>query len=232
VSLLATAVGLPFRAVAAARGARAVHPQGFLCDVAWTVERTSPLTPTATVLQAGTRLEGTARVSRGAGLPEPLPDFLGIAVRLHDVGGPGRHRDLLFNASADLPLVHHVFLPAGGWTRQSYSTCLPYRAGAGLVVLGLRPARDAAPAPDLATMREAVGAGLSYDLVVAEPLGRWERPLGTLRLSRPFDGEVDFDPITCSDDDLRPATWINRVRAEAYRQSRQGRGAEDRLRDR
>jgi hypothetical protein len=68
--------------------------------------------------------------------------------------------------------------------------------------------------------------------VVAEPLGRWERPLGTLRLSRPFDGEVDFDPITCSDDDLRPATWINRVRAEAYRQSRQGRGAEDRLRDR
>jgi hypothetical protein len=42
------------------------------------------------------------RFSRAGGLPEPLPDALGVAVRLPGAYGPGRDQDLLVTSSADL----------------------------------------------------------------------------------------------------------------------------------
>jgi len=224
--VLRTVAALPFRALSAVRGARSFHPQGFLCRGTWTVERTSALAPGAAVLRAGARHPCVVRLSRGAGLPEWLPDVFGISVRLEDAYGPGRHQDLLINSSADLPLVHHVFLPAPRWYSQSHSTCLPYRAGAGLVVLGLQPPRRAGPGPDLDAMRAEVARGTEYGIAVAAPLGRWEH-IGTLALFAPLGpeaGDVSFDPWNTGGG-LVPATWLNRLRREAYRQSRLGRGA-------
>jgi hypothetical protein len=224
--VLRTAVSLPFRALSALRGARSFHPQGFLCRGTWTVERTSPLASGADVLRAGASHACIVRLSRGAGLPEWLPDVFGISVRLQDAYGPGRHQDLLINSSADLPLVHHVFLPAPRWYSQSHSTCLPYRAGGGPVVVGLQPPDGPGPGPGLAAMRAEVGRGTSYGIAVAAPLGRWE-PIGTLELFEPLGpeaGDVDFDPWNTGGG-LVPATWLNRLRREAYRQSRLGRGA-------
>jgi hypothetical protein len=224
--VLRTVASLPFRALAAARGARAFHPQGFLCRGTWTVERTSPLAPGAQVLQAGAEHPCIVRLSRGAGLPEWLPDVYGISVRLEDAYGPGRHQDLLINSSADLPVVHHVFLPSPRWYGQSHSTCLPYRAGAGLVLIGLQPPRRRGPEPSVDAMRAEVARGTSYGIAVAASLGRWE-PIGTLALRDPLApefGDVDFDPWNTGGG-LVPATWLNRWRREAYRQSRLGRGA-------
>lgn len=219
------AIAVPFRLGSALRGARVFHPQGFLCRGIWTIEEQSPLAGAASVLQRGARHEVIARASRGLGLPEALPDFFGIAVRVVGAYGPDRHQDLLMNASSGLPLLHHLFLPAPRWFAQSYSTCLPYRSGGGPFLVGLLPPSERGPAPPLAAMRAAVRRGVDLGIALSTPLGRWSR-IGTLRLHEPMPaqiGDVDFDPWNTGGG-LRPATWLNRIRREAYRQSRIARG--------
>jgi hypothetical protein len=219
------AIALPFRLGSAVRGARVFHPRGFLCRGSWTIDTASPIAGAAEVLQPGVRHEVIARASRGAGLPEALPDFFGIAVRLVDAYGPGRHQDLLINASSSLPVLHHLFLPAPRWFAQAYSTCLPYRAGDGPFLIGLLPPSERGPAPPLDAMRAAVRTGVTFQIAVCAPLGRW-RPIGALRLDEalpPDAPDVDFDPWNTGGG-LVPATWLNRIRREAYRQSRLARG--------
>src|ERR671916_2749744 len=184
-SLVERAVAMPFRAGTALRGARVFHPEGFLCRGTWEIDERSPAAPEAAALQPGARHDVIARVSRGAGLPDALPDFFGIAVRLVDAYGPGAHQDLLINASSGLPVLHHLFLPAPRWFTQSYSTCLPYRAGAGPFLIGLLPPSEPGPAPPLEAMRAAVGAGVAFGIAVSASLGRW-RSIGVLQLSEPF----------------------------------------------
>jgi hypothetical protein len=222
-SLVERAVALPFRAGSALRRARIFHPEGFLCAGEWSIERTSPLAPRATVLQAGARHEVLARVSRGAGLPDAVPDFYAVAVRLLDAYGPGAHQDLLINASSGLPVLHHLFLPAPRWYSQTYSTCLPYTAGAAPFVIGLQPPPEPGPGPPLGAMRAAVAAGTRFSIAVAPSLGRFEA-VGTLALHTPrASGDVPYDPWNTGGG-LEPATWLNRLRREAYAQSRRGRG--------
>jgi hypothetical protein len=224
-SALEAAIAVPFRLGSALRGARIFHPEGFLCGGTWEVETRSALARDAEVFRPGARHEVVARISRGAGLPQALPDFFGIAVRLVDAYGPGSHQDLLINASSSLPVLHHLFLPAPRWFVQAYSTCLPYRAGSRPFLVGLLPPAQRGPAPPLAAMRAAVDDGVAFGIALAGPLGRWKR-VGTLRLHDPIPaeaGDVDIDPWNTGGG-LVPATWLNRIRREAYRQSRRGRG--------
>jgi hypothetical protein len=219
------AIAQPFRLGSAVRGARVFHPRGFLCRGRWTIDAASPVAGAAAVLQPGARHEVIARLSRGAGLPEALPDFFGIAVRLVDAYGPGRPQDLLTNASSSLPVLHHLFLPAPRWFAQAYSTCLPYRAGGRPFLIGLLPPSQRGPAPPLDAMRAAVGGGVTLRIAVSALLGRW-RPIGELQLDDPLAPDapdVDFDPWNTGGG-LVPATWLNRIRREAYRQSRLARG--------
>jgi hypothetical protein len=227
-SPIESAIAIPFRVGSALRGARVFHPEGFLCRGRWEIEAESELAGEAEILRLGAGHDVIARLSRGVGLPDRLPDFFGIAVRLVDAYGPDRHQDLLINASSSLPLLHHLFLPAPRWFAQSYSTCLPYRSGGGPFVVGLLPPPERGPAPPLAAMRAAVEQGVAFGIALSTPLGRWRR-IGTLHLREPVPGEVDFDPWNTGGG-LEPATWLNRLRREAYRQSRlaRGRGAEPR----
>jgi hypothetical protein len=122
-------------------------------------------------------------------------------------------------------VLHHLFLPAPRWFAQCYSTCLPYRSGDGPFLIGLLPPAERGPAPPLAAMRAAVRAGVAFRIAVCAPLGRW-RPIGVLQLGDPLPSEapdVDFDPWNTGGG-LVPATWLNRIRREAYRQSRLARG--------
>jgi hypothetical protein len=52
------------------------------------------------------------RFSRAVGVPRPIPDPLGLSLRVPDVYGDGRHQDFLLVTSADYPVAHHIFLPA------------------------------------------------------------------------------------------------------------------------
>ncbi|MDH2415761.1 hypothetical protein [Nocardioides sp. CER19] len=108
-----------FAGVARARHARALHPRGTVVRATWTIE--DPASVLAGVLGTGPQA-AVVRLSRGLGLPRPLPDVRGIAIRL-DVAG--RTVDLLLSGTA-----HRM------------STLLPYRRRSALVLVGVRRRPD------------------------------------------------------------------------------------------
>jgi hypothetical protein len=225
---LGQVLAAPFGLVARLRHARAVHPQGFLCTGTWTITTNLDATNGVSLLRAGARYDVIARPSRGAGLPEAIGDFLAVAVRLVDAHGPGRPQDLLMNSSADVPLLHHLFLPAPHWYAQSYSTCLPYTTPNGSLLIGLLPPQDPPPSPSLHDLRDRISRGVVFGIAVAEPFGRWQR-IGELRLDHVLDdadGDVDFEPVQNTGGNLAPApAWLQRLRSDAYGWSRRGRHA-------
>jgi hypothetical protein len=95
------------------------------------------------------------RCSRAAGLPEPLPDVLGIAVKLLDTYGPGADQDLLFSSVPDRPTLRGVLVPARSFLRGAFSTLLPYRVGRKRRGLVAAPGQDTARGRPRARFRRA-----------------------------------------------------------------------------
>src|SRR5829696_1890569 len=85
--LAGRAVAVPLGAVARRRSGRPMHPRGAVFDAV--LDRTGSEPPWGVPwLDATARDAVVVRLSRGAGLPEPLPDLLGLAVRIPGDGGP------------------------------------------------------------------------------------------------------------------------------------------------
>ena len=154
-------------------------------------------------------LPAIVRLSRGAGLPEPLPDAIGLAIRLCDVHGPKRHQDFLLITSVDVPVLHHLILP-GLLPDQSYSSVLPYRIAGRLMLVGAIPR----------------GRG-AYDLALAPPGGKFS-PIARLslggRLSSELSEGIRFNPWHTGAR-IVPAGPLQRWRRGAYRASQEGREA-------
>jgi hypothetical protein len=125
--LLTDAAAAGFGALARARGTRALHPRG---DV-WAARAVlDDGVPGVTSAVAPPRWTGEAllRTSRALGLPGWAPDVLGVAIRLVDLHGPGRHQDLLL-ASCGPPPAHLTLAPALSSRHRWYTGLLPYRVG-------------------------------------------------------------------------------------------------------
>ena len=74
-------VAVPLGAVARRRHGRPMHPRGAVFDAV--LDRTGSLPPWGVPwLDEPAREDVVVRLSRGAGLPAPLPDLLGLAVRV------------------------------------------------------------------------------------------------------------------------------------------------------
>ena len=199
LSLPRAVIATTLAAGTALRGARVFHPRG--------TTRTATLTVSGG-LGTGARLldepavhPGVVRLSRGAGLPAPLPDVDGLALRLPGLGVDGAPLDLLVNSA-----WRYTFAPsvvAGTW-----SAVLPHRTGSGrLVLLGARPTSG------------------GFTMLVASPLGRWQQ-WGTLVLGAPVDGEdLAFAP-TVGADDLRHTELFRALRARSYDASQAARGVQ------
>src|SRR5215210_1279406 len=124
---VAAAIGGGFGALSRLRGARIFHPDGVGYAGALRITRPQTGYPGVPLLQRRGEHRALIRFSRGAGLPEPLPDVLGLALRILDVHGRGRHQDFLLVTSADAPVLHHLLLPGvRGFFAQSFSSVLPY----------------------------------------------------------------------------------------------------------
>mgnify|MGYP001136353803 CR=1 FL=1 len=164
-------------------------------------------------------LDAVVRVSRGIGLPDVLPDFNGLAVRLLDAHGEGRDQDLLLVSSGRLPVGRHVLVPVPfvGWT--GYSSILPYRSPEGLRVLG------AAPFEGLTSAGVRRSLPVEVRILGASLLGAWE-PEVDLTLTEPLDGPsceaLRFDPWHTGPRFL-PAGVLNRLRLPAYAASQAAR---------
>jgi hypothetical protein len=215
------AIGGALAAVAAARGGKAVHPDGVAYRGRLVVEGAADAPPASTLLSTPREWPAFVRVSRSLGLPRPLPDLLGISIRIPDAYGRGRHQDFLLVTSVDLPVLHHVFVPARDSQQRPYSSSLPYRAGDRLFIVGAVP-HPGSPRPHgrdefdrLA--RAAATRELRFDLAVASINGRFRR-VGVLHVDARVSPTLDalrFNPFNCGGG-LEPAGVLNRLRDYAY----------------
>jgi len=195
---VATSLGL----ATALRGARVFHPHG--SSYRATVTVTGGRSTGARLLDEPAVHEGVVRLSRGVGLPAPLPDVDGLALRLPGLGVAAAPLDLLINSAWRYAFAPSVLAP-------TWSAVLPHRTGSGrLVLLGARP-HDG-----------------GFALLVASPLGRWQ-PWGELTLGSAFDGEhLAFAP-TIGAEDLQHTALFRALRSRSYDASQAGRGAQARL---
>ena len=198
-------LGVPLGALARWRRGKPMHPRGVVVD--GVLERgCGPERFGVPWLDEPARDHVVVRLSRGAGLPEPLPDLLGLAVRIPD--GPV---DLLLTSAATGPVLRLLPRP---WrdTATSYGSVMGYRSDAGTLRLAALPDDDGAR---------------RFTLAAARGQGPW-RPFGRLVLGaprEPLDPDVRFDAVRNPPHGLVPDGPLARLRAPAYAAARQGRDA-------
>ena len=224
---VAAATGAFWGAISALRGRRrGLHTNGDAYEARFVVDGAGH-TGAPLFDEPGSRI-AIARLSRGAGLPEPVPDVLGIAVRVLDAHGPGAHQDFLLATSADLPVAHHLLLPALSFFKRSFSSVLPYSIGESTRLIGAK-ALSAAPHDGdegLGGVSTAATRGdLQYELMLAAPLGRFERvarlELGA-RLPAAESERLRFNPWNTGGG-IKPIGPFQGVRLPAYEGSQSGR---------
>lgn len=149
--------------------------------------------------------EVLVRTSRAIGLPGPLPDVAGLAMRVRT--GPDRYGDLLLASTGWDPVSRHLLVPALR-ADQPLTCLLPYRSPVGPVVIGARPV-------------DVRG----YELSWARVGGTW-RHLGVLttELPLPDDAEASYDPVTHPLPGLEQYPWVSHLRERSYATARRLRG--------
>lgn len=222
--LVEQATATLFQGLSVLRGKRIVHPRGVAFRATLSVPEGAPRLPVS-FLEPGARWPAVVRLSNSLGLPDPLPDVRGLAIRLPDAYGPGRHQDLLLDTCGEGPLLQQVFLPALGYSQRAYSSVLPYQVGTRQVLFGARYEGDSLDGrvrfedlPALAAMHR-----LQFQLAVAPRWGRW-KPVARVdigeRLPQVEADALRLDPWNTGED-LQPAGLLNRLRSPAYRASQQ-----------
>jgi hypothetical protein len=199
------ALAVPLGALARWRRGKPMHPRGVVVD--GVLERgTGPVPFGVPWLDEQARDDVVVRLSRGTGLPAPLPDLLGLAVRIPD--GPV---DLLLTSTATGPVLRLLPRPRRD-TATSYGSVMGYRSDAGTLRLAALPDDDSAR---------------RFTLAAARGQGPW-RPFGRLVLGaprEPLDPDVRFDAVRNPPHGLVPDGPLARLRAPAYAAARRGRDA-------
>jgi hypothetical protein len=221
VDVAGVALGGALGAVAALRRGKAVHPHGVVHAARLVIDGAPDAPPASELLATPAVWPALVRFSRSLGVPRPLPDLLGMSIRVPDAYGGGRHQDLLLVTSVDLPVLHHVFLPAADVWQRPYSSSLPYRSGDRLLLVGALP-DPSSPRPDgddeLDRLARAAATGhLRFRLAVA-PVGGRFRAVGTLHVGGRLADTLDalrFNPFNAGGG-LEPAGFLNRLRDFAY----------------
>jgi hypothetical protein len=223
------AVAAAFAALAALRGKRPLHPIGVGYQGTLEVSAKAPTRPGVPLFRAGSAHPALLRFSRGAGLPEPLPDALGVGIKLPGAHGPGADQDLLLTSSSDRPVLRRLLFPARSFLRGAFSTALPYEFGRERVVLLLVPVRGGGRRSAdgaghrrrggaIGELRAAAADGLRFELRTATTFGR-SRPLATVTTGVPLTADqtdaLRFNPWTTGPG-IRPSGWLNLLREAAY----------------
>lgn len=158
----------------------------------------------------------TARVSRSIGLPLPLPDVLGLALRLPVPSG-----------FADVLLASTGFgMPSRFWlavhrspSRARFTSFFPYKSDRGPVLLAARTIGPTdLPAEPTALAHALETTTWRLHLYHATPSGRWH-PFAVLELGRtpgPVDTTDRYDPIRHPLPGRTTYAWTRRLRQRSY----------------
>lgn len=223
---IADLAALPFQAGSAIRGRRFFHPAGVLAQ--GRLERVAPPSRGVPVVSS----DVVARISKAAGTPGFLPDFIGLAIRLIDDESGAAPWDILLVSALSGALTRAFALrPAMSWNNQSMTTLMPYRYRNEVWWLRARTSAEIdGPGLSLGSIRRQLERGeISVAMDQARGTGTYE-PLARLTLtevlSSAADERISFDPVTNRAPDLALAPgWLADLRARAYHRSRDGRGA-------
>ena len=203
-------LGAVFGAAALVRRTKPLHPQGRVGDA--TLEITAPQPDLGVpLLEATGTHRCIARWSRAIGLPSPLPDFEGLAIRFEEPTA-----DLLFASTGTGAVSRFLLVPRRAGTHGSQTTLLPVSSAAGTsLVFRVTPA--AGTDPDEEPPRR-------FDLAVATSGSVWQ-PTGVLDVAWGPDRPMRFDPV----ENLLPGTeqypLVRMLREPAYFMARRGSAA-------
>lgn len=190
-----------FRTVAALRSGKALHPHGAVVEGTLVRFGLRRATGVAWVDRPGTD-EVLVRLSRGGGLPEPLPDVHGIALRT--TSPDGDPWDLLLATT----LGRRVPWPRRRVEGALHSSIAAFAAPCGPLLVGARSHGD------------------GFLLAVAAPRGPW-RVFAQLHLrqdpDRAGDRTLTFEPVLHAVPGLEVPAWWQRLREPGYAGSRAGR---------
>ena len=207
------------RVASLVRGERVIHAKGTTLSARLLVPGGAALG--VPLLDEPGRHDCLVRFSRSLGLPDRLPDVLGVAVRVLDAHGPGGHQDLLLDSTLSPPLVRRLPLPQYDVLGAVFSSLTPYELAGRRCLLTLLP--DPA-APPVRVLHHLPGRsdGTRLRLAVASAHGAW-REVAVLELGREVDGgrQVRFSPDVTGGG-IRPAGWLQDLRRLAYRASHVG----------
>ena len=168
-----------FGAVALVRRTKPLHPQGQVGE--GTLEVTFPQPELGVPLLAEDgRHRCTVRWSRAIGLPHPLPDFEGFAIRFDDPTA-----DLLFASTGTGAVSRYVLLPRLAGSHGPQTTLLPVASADGAVTFRVTPLVQTAPT-DAPPVR--------FELSVARPGSGWTT-VGMLDVKWGPDRPMRFDPV-------------------------------------
>jgi hypothetical protein len=219
--------GVLFKGVSRLRGAKSAHPAGAVYEAVLRVDGGAHVPPAATLLRTPAEHRAVVRFSRSLGLPARLPDLFGIALRLPDVHGQGRHQDFLMVTSIDAPILHRIFVPVLDAQQAPYSSSLAYRSDDKRFLLGVQPVagspRPAGRTVDEKLERAAATGKLRFALSIASLMGRFA-PVGELQVGHRLPDDLNgirFNPWNTGGG-LVPAGALNRLRAYAYPASQEG----------
>ena len=200
-----TVLGVGARTLSAVRPARKpLHPDGRVLQGRLRRHGMTPPTGVAFLDGAGEQ-QVLVRESRAIGLPPPLPDIHGLAIRVTNPdGSPG---DLLLATTGWGRLTRFVLTPSRTTYGRPLTTLLPYRTVAGAVLLGAR----------------RTGPGI-VQLACAIGVRPW-RVFAELSVSSDdsTDPTVSFDPVIHQVPGLGQYGAVVRLREPAYRSARRSR---------
>jgi hypothetical protein len=215
-------VGVVLGALARLRRGKPMHPRGAVFSAV--LERHGSLNSAWGVpwLDAAATDAAVVRLSRGAGLPAPLPDLLGLAIRLPSAGSAPV--DLLLTTTGRGPLGR--LLPTlRRDTAAVHSSIMGYRSDAGTLRIAALPEDDAVPSEPAPVAAAVAREGLSFTLAVARGREPWV-PFARLVLgapAEPLDPDVRFDAVRNPPPGLVPDGPMARFRAPAYARARRAR---------
>jgi hypothetical protein len=197
---LAPAVSAVVHTTSRLRGERVIHGSGR------TVSGRLRIEPGATTGAALFDHPGShdvvLRFSRSAGLPAPLPDVHGLAIRVLDAYGNDKHQDLLLDSAAAAPVLRRWPLPA--FRARTYSSLLSYDVAGAKHLLGARRRGD------------------DLELLVASPHGTW-RVVGMISVGDEVaEGRRIRFNIANTGGGLKPLGLVQRLRMRSYDAARVG----------
>jgi hypothetical protein len=215
-------VAVPLGAIARWRRGKPMHPRGGVYEAVLERHGNPAGWGVPWLDGVGTR-SATARLSRGAGLPAPLPDLLGLAVSVPDDDGPVH---LLLSSTGRGRLTRLLPVPRRD-AACVYSSIMAYRSDAGPVRLAAFPEAADVPSEPGPQADAVARRPLVFTLVAARGRGPWRR-FGRLTLTgseRPLDPDLRFDAVRHPPPGLVADGPMARLRAPAYATARAARNA-------